>query len=90
MATGPELSMFMRNQLGKPVPSPVVLGQVSEKFRDAVKRLAEREDIPMHPFEHKERKDDIANKFRQQGPVRDGIAFIGVAQEKAKTFNGKR
>src|ERR1019366_1360228 len=26
LATGPELSMFMRNQLGKPVPSPVVLG----------------------------------------------------------------
>jgi hypothetical protein len=32
------LSMFMRNQLGKPVPSPVVLGQVSEKFREAVKK----------------------------------------------------
>jgi hypothetical protein len=26
--------MFMREQLGKPVPSPVVLGQLSEKFRD--------------------------------------------------------
>jgi hypothetical protein len=48
LATGPELSMFMRNQLGKPVPSPVVLGQVSERFREAVKTLAEREDIPIH------------------------------------------
>jgi hypothetical protein len=38
LATGIELSMFMRNQLGKPVPSPVVLGQVSEKFREAVKK----------------------------------------------------
>jgi hypothetical protein len=35
--------MFMRGQLGKPVPSPVVLRQVSEKFRKAVKTL-ERED----------------------------------------------
>src|ERR1039458_7041595 len=77
LATGPELSMFMRNQLGKPVPSPVVLGQVSERFREAVKTLAERED-------------DIANNFRKQRPVRDAVVFIGVAQEKAKTFNGKK
>ena len=90
LATGLGLSMFMRDQLGKPVPSPVVLGQVSERFRQAVKVLAEREGIPIYQFDHKERKDDIANNFRQQRPVRDGIVFIGVAQEKAKTFNGKK
>jgi hypothetical protein len=39
LATGPWLMMFMRGQLGKPVSSPVVLGQVSEEFRDAVKTL---------------------------------------------------
>jgi hypothetical protein len=90
LATGIELSMFMRNQLGKPVPSPVVLGQVSEKFREAVIRLAEREDIPVHQFKHEERKDDIANDFRGRRPLRDEIVFIGVAQEKAKTFNEKK
>src|SRR3984957_4097163 len=90
LATGPELSMFMRDQLGKPVPSPVVLGQVSEKFRQAVKALAEREGIPMYQFDHKERKDDIASNFRQQRPLREGIVFIGVAQEKAQTFKGKK
>ena len=40
----------MREQLGKPVPSPVVLGQVTEKFREAVKALAEQEadsDLPV-------------------------------------------
>ena len=90
LATGPGLTMFMRGQLGKPVPSPVVLGQVSEKFREAVKRLAEREHIPLYQFQHKERKDDIANDFRRKRQVRDGIVFIGVAQEKAQAFNGKK
>src|SRR5579862_8792398 len=90
LATGLGLSMFMRDQLGKPVPSPVVLRQASEKFRQSVKALAERESIPIYQFDHKERKDDIANRFRQQRCVRDGIVFIGVAQEKAKTFNGKK
>src|ERR1700729_963454 len=90
LATGLGLSIFMRDQLGKPVPSPVVLGQVSEKFREAVKTLAEQEGIPIHHFDHKERKDDIANSFRKQRAVRDGIVFIGVAQEKAQTFSGKK
>jgi hypothetical protein len=90
LATGPGLMMFMRGQLGKPVPSPVVLGQVSEKFREAVKTQADRQQVPMYQFRHKERKDDIANDFRRERQVRDGMVFIGVAQEKAQAFNGKK
>ena len=90
LATGPGLVFFMRDQLGKPIPSPVVLGQISEKFREAVKALAEQEGVPMYQFRHKERKDDIANRFRRGRTVRDAIVFIGVAQEKAQAFNGKK
>ena len=90
LATGPGLVFFMRDQLGKPIPSPVVLGQISEKFREAVKVLAEREGVPVYQFRHKERKDDIANSFRHRRNVRDAIVFIGVAQEKAQAFNGKK
>ena len=84
LATPGGLVTFIRVQLGKPIPSPVVLGQVSEKFREAVKAQAEREQIPVHQFQHKERKDDIANDFRRQRGVRDQIVFIGVAQEEGK------
>ena len=90
LATGGGRCMFMRGQLQKPVPSPAVLGQISEKFRVSVKTLAEREDIPIYQFQHKERKDDIANQFRRQRQVRDQIVFIGVAQEKAQAFQGKK
>ena len=34
--------------------------------------------------------DDIANEFRRQREVRDGIVFIGVAQEKAQAVNGRK
>jgi len=90
LATPGGLVMFMRDQLGKPIPSPVVLGQITEKFREAVKTLADREQIPIHPFTHKEKKDHIANRFRRERGTRDGIVFIGVAQEKTKAFNGKK
>src|SRR5580698_4332149 len=90
LATSGGLVTFMREQLGKPIPSPVVLGQVTEKFRDAVKVMAEQQHIPIYQFDHKERKDDVANRIRQQRGVRDGIVFIGVAQEKAQAFQGKK
>jgi hypothetical protein len=56
LATSGGLVTFMREQLGKPIPSPVVLGQVTEKFRDAVKAMAEQQQIPIYQFHHKERK----------------------------------
>ena len=90
LATSGGLVTFMREQLGKPMPSPVVLGQVTEKFREAVKALAEQEQIPVYQFNHQERKDDVANRFREQRGVRDGIVFIGVAQEKAQAWNGRK
>jgi len=80
----------MREQLGKPIPSPVVLGQVTGKFREAVKTKAERDQIPIYQFDHKEREDDVASQMCRQRGVRDEIVFIGVAQEKAQAFGGKR
>src|ERR1041385_3045465 len=90
LSTPGGLVTFMREQLGKPIPSPVVLGQVTEKFRDAVKQMSEREQIPIHAFTHKEKKDNIANGIRRQRGTREGVVFIGVAQEKAKAFSGKK
>jgi hypothetical protein len=52
LATPGGLVTFMREQLGKPIPSPVVWAK-SPKARDG-QGMAEREQIP---FNHKERKD---------------------------------
>lgn len=90
LATSGGLVTFMREQLGKPIPSPVVLGQVTERFRDSVKALSERQEIPIYQFAHQERKDDVANRIRRQRGIHDGIVFIGVSQEKAQAFQGKK
>ena len=41
LATPGGLVTFMRVQLDKPIPSPVLPGQVSEKLRDAAQEKAE-------------------------------------------------
>jgi hypothetical protein len=63
VATSGGLETFMREQLGEPVPSPLVPGQVTEKFREAFKALADQQRIPL---DHKERKDDVGKRIRQQ------------------------
>jgi len=52
--------------------------------------MAGREQIPIYQCNHKERKDDVANQFRRQRGIRDGIVFIGVAQEKAQAYQGNK
>jgi hypothetical protein len=90
LATSGGLVAFMREQLKKPIPSPVVLGRVTEGFRERVKAFAQSNGIPLYEFSRKERKDDTANRMRQKRGVRDGVVFIGVAQERTKSFSAKR
>jgi hypothetical protein len=71
------MGAFLRVQLGKPIASPVVLGQITEAFQKAVKTKAEESDIPLYEFQPKEHKDDVANQIRRKRGVRDEIVFIG-------------
>lgn len=89
LATGAGMTGFLREHLGKPIPSPAVLGQITARFREAVKGFAETNEIPWVEFRSKQRKDELANRLRRERGVRDGVVFIGVAQEKAKAFQGK-
>ena len=90
LATSGGLYLFMSEHLGKPVPSPVVLGQITQRLVEELKSYAEQNEIPVIQFQHGERKDDRAHRMRQQRPVRDEVVFIGVAQEKAQAFSARK
>src|SRR5215210_6075396 len=90
LATAGGLTVFMREHLNKPIPSPAVLGQVTSRFREGVLAFAAENEIPLIHFERGERKDDRANAMRRERGVRGDVVFIGVAQEKAKTFSGRK
>jgi hypothetical protein len=90
LATSGGLYLFLSEHLGKPVPSPVVLAQITQRFVEELKSYAEQNAIPVIQFEHGERKEDRANRLRQQRPVRDEVVFLGVAQEKAQAFSARK
>ena len=86
LQTPGQLHYFMHDHLGKPIPSPVVLQPIHDRFVAEVKSFSERHKIPCIRFEHGQRKDDIANKHRSRFKAREGVVFIGVAQEKMRSF----
>lgn len=90
LATSGGLVTFLRQQRKLPIPSPAALGKITGEWVDAVKLFAEDNEIPIVRFQHGQRKDDLANQIRRETGIRNGIVFIGVAQEKAKTFSGHK
>jgi hypothetical protein len=89
LATPEGLVGFFRGHLGKPIPSPALLNQITTTFRESVKRFASTHGIPLIEFRSGERKDDRANALRAERGVRDEVVFVGVAQEKATAFSAR-
>ena len=87
---GAGLVGFLSQHRGYPIASPALLGQITGQFVAQVKAFAQREGIPLFPFERHESKDQCAHHWRAQRPVRDAVVFIGVAQEKANAFGARR
>ncbi|MFC1836795.1 hypothetical protein ACFL2Q_19075 [Thermodesulfobacteriota bacterium] len=81
---------FLMHGRGHAIPPPALLGKITEGFRAAVKEFASDNGISVVKFEHGQRKDDIAKDLRARRPVTDEVVFVGVAQEKARTFSGRK
>jgi hypothetical protein len=87
---GAGLVQFLCQHRGHPIASPALLGQITGRFVANVRDFAQRHDIPLFPFRHKESKDQRAHQLRARRAVRDTVVFIGVAQEKAYAFSARR
>lgn len=85
-----QLIKFLVQHRRKRIPSPILLHQMTQKFIQDVKTYAEKSNIPIVYFEHRQRKDDIAIKMRRRYPVKDGVVFIGIAQEKTQAFKARK
>lgn len=89
LQTPEQLVHFLRNNGGNKVPSPALLGRLTQAFVRAVESFATEHSIPVVPFE-KQRKDDLAADYHKHFSKPEGVVFIGVAQEKAYAFKAQK
>jgi len=84
-----QLAYFLGVHRKNPLPSPALLGQMTKRFIAAIKEFAFFNRIPIVQFTADQRKDDIARKQFARFGGREGVVFIGVAQEYDRAFRSK-
>src|SRR5258708_6715336 len=83
LQVGGQVFTFLHDHRGMPVASPAVFGQISGRFRQAVDRFAQMDDIPVVKFKKGVRKLDVMQRYLRAAARADrpGVAAIGRAEE---------
>ena len=90
LQTSGGLCYFLHDHLGYPVPSPALLKPRHDRLIAAVQEFAAAQRLEVVPFERGESKDERVAKDRARFTAHDGVVFIGVAQEKMRSFKAHR
>lgn len=90
LQTSGQLVCFLSGHLGNPLASPALLGRIGDRFCREVKRFAQREGVAVVRFQRGQRKDEVANQRRRSFRGEEGVVFIGVAQERCRSFKATR
>jgi len=85
-----QVVVFLTQHLGNPIPSPALLAPIGERFRTAVRRFAEQQQIPVVRFAKDARKAEVMRPYLQAAEAagRPGVVAIGMAQEFQRVFTG--
>lgn len=86
------LITFIREQMGFPIPSPMVLPPFTQVFRKAVEQYAQEQGLEIVNFGKvkDEDKDDLAHTHLAKFAKPEGVVMIGKAQEKALGYKAQR
>jgi len=77
------VAWFFRKHRGEAFATAKVMAEMTRPFVAAIEKFAETNAIPLIGFDRDQRKDDLAKEYLADFPDREGILFIGKAQEKA-------
>jgi len=84
------LITFIREQMGFPIPSPMVLPPFTQAFRKAVEQYAKEQGLSIVDFAKGEDKEEKARAHLAKFEKKQGVVLIGKAQEKALGYKGQR
>jgi len=84
------IAFVIRNLLQYQVPIPVAFKAVRDDFVSWVECFAQENGIKIHRFTNKEQnsKEQIVREYLDNFPWKEGVFFIGKAQEKVKVPQG--
>ena len=93
LQVGGQVVQFLTHHRGNPVPSPALFEKIGTRFREAVRRYAEAQGIPILALKKPDRRrwddrklDHVRPYFEKaSGP---GVVAIVVAQEFQQVFTG--
>ena len=88
LQVGGQVVHFLTAHRGNPVPSPVLLARIGERFRERVSRFAARNHIPVVRFEKGQRKAEVMKPLLDAAEAsrRSQVVAIGTAQEFQRVF----
>ena len=84
------VASFFRFHRGHQFASSALMDPITKAFIAQMEQFAKQEKIPIVSFEKGQRKDDVAAEYRKNFFGREGVLFIGKAQEKTSVFRTER
>jgi hypothetical protein len=81
---------FLRHHRGHLFASSALLDPISKAFLAAIDAFVQHNDIPLVSFVKGQRKDDVAAEYRAAFTGREGVLFVGRAQEKTPVFRTEK
>jgi hypothetical protein len=77
---------FIRRHRGHKVASTAMVEPITRAFVTSIERFVSANGIPLLSFEKGQRKGEIAARFRAAFKGKEGILFVGKAQEKCRVY----
>ena len=87
---GAGVAYFFRKIRGRAVPSSVLMAPLTQRFVEAIKCYAERNEIELVSFRRGERRDERTQAYLRRWTGGEGVLYIGRAQEKAHVLRTER
>jgi len=81
---------FFRFHRGQCVASSSLMAEVTMTFLHEVESFVQEHRIPVVQFAKKQRKDDVAAQVLADSDGKEGVLFLGKAQEKAGVFRTEK
>jgi len=81
---------FLRHHRGHPFASSALMDPISKAFVAGIETFVKQNDIPLLSFVKGQRKDDLAAPYRAAFTGREGVLFVGRAQEKTSVFRTEK